>query len=130
MNLQRALWVGTIGLVLLAIPACKGASDAFSGGKPKVGFVSNNPATFWTIAEAGCRKAEAESGVEVIFRRPQSGDPALQKEIIDILLSQDIKALAISVIDPKGQRPYLDEIAARVPLVTQDNDAPESKRLC
>src|SRR5947207_291006 len=129
MNLHRVLQLSAIGLLLLAIPACKGGTDSGTG-KLKVGFVSNNPATFWTIAEAGCRKAEAETGVEVIFRRPQSGDPALQKEIIDILLSQDIKALAVSVIDPKGQRPYLDEIAARVPLVTQDNDAPDSKRLC
>src|SRR5262245_13982470 len=110
MNLQRVLTMWTIGLFLLAIPACKGGSDGSGTGKLKVGFVSNNPETFWTIVEAGCRKAEGESGVEVVFRRPQTGDPALQKEIIDILLSQDIKALAVSVIDPKGQRPYLDEI--------------------
>jgi ribose transport system substrate-binding protein len=126
---HRSLFLLGIAVLSFLISACRGGSQG-GADKVKVGFVSNNPATFWTIAEAGCRKAEGETGVEVIFRRPQSGDPALQKEIIDILLSQDIKALAISVIDPKGQRPYLDEIAARVPLVTQDNDAPDSKRLC
>ena len=98
-------------------------------GKLKVGFVSNNPATFWTIAEAGCRKAEAETGVEVVFRKPAQGDPAVQKEIIESLMGQGIKAIAISVIDPKGQKSLLDEVAAKIPLITQDNDAPDTKRL-
>jgi ribose transport system substrate-binding protein len=127
-HLLRALAVASL---LLTLPACQGGGSGGSAGdKPRVAFVSNNPATFWTIVEAGCRKAEGETGVEVIFRKPDSGDPARQKEIIDNLLNQNIKAIAISVIDPKGQRSHLDEVAARIPLVTQDNDAPESKRLC
>ena len=101
-----------------------------AGTKPKVAFVSNNAETFWKIAEAGCKKAEAEAGVELIFRMPPQGDPSVQKEIIDNLVGQNVKAIAVSVIDPKGQRLHLDEIAAKVPLLTQDNDAPESKRLC
>jgi len=115
-----------VGLLLLTVPACSSSGPS----KPKVGFVSNNAASFWTIAEAGSKKAEGETGVEVVFRKPASGDPATQKEIIDTLLNQNIKAIAVSVIDPKGQRAHLDEIAARIPLLTQDNDAPESKRLC
>jgi ribose transport system substrate-binding protein len=131
MTLHRVLRFLAVALLAAVVPACQqGKSPSGSDGKIKVGFVSNNPATFWTIVEAGCRKAEGETGVEVIFRKPDSGDPAKQKEIIDNLLSQDIKALAVSVIDPKGQRSHLDEIAAKVPLLTQDNDAPESKRLC
>jgi ribose transport system substrate-binding protein len=99
-------------------------------GKPRVAFVTNNPETFWNIAEAGCRKAEQESNVEVIFRKPDSGDAVRQEEIINNLLNQDIKAIAVSVIDPKGQRERLKEIAARLPLLTQDNDAPDTGRLC
>ncbi len=125
MKLLRILGFLAIVLIAPVLPACKGSS-----GKPKVAFVTNNPEAFWTIAEAGCRKAETEFGVEVIFRRPSAGDPALQKEIIDILLSQEIKAIAVSVINPEGQRSHLNEIAAKVPLLTQDNDAPDSNRLC
>ena len=88
-----------VALSAVGLPACSGGSS----GKPKVAFVSNNPDTFWTIAEAGCRKAEQETDVEVIFRKPSEGDPAKQKEIVDALLHQNIKAIAISVIDPKGQ---------------------------
>jgi ribose transport system substrate-binding protein len=106
----------------------KGGSE--SAGGPKVAFVTNNPESFWSIAEVGCRKAEKEFGVEVLFRKPESGDPQKQDEILDNLVNQDVKALAVSVINPAGQRDHLKEIAARVPLLTQDNDAPGSGRLC
>jgi ribose transport system substrate-binding protein len=125
MRRLRVLALLGLGLVLPLVSSCSSGSTA-----TKVAFVSNNPETFWTIAEAGCHKAEKEFGVEVVFRKPNKGDAAVQKEIIDSLLAQNIKAIAISVIDPKGQRAYLDEIASRIPLITQDNDAPESNRLC
>lgn len=127
MKSLRAIGWLLSALTAFTLSACNRAEPT---GKPKVAFVSNNPATFWTIAEAGSRKAEKEFGVEVIFRKPAAGDQAVQKEVIDNVLNQDVRALAVSVIDPKGQRAYLDEIAARVPLITQDNDAPDSKRLC
>ncbi len=94
----------------------------------KVAFVSNNAHEFWTIAEAGTRKAAADCGVEVIFKRPQSGTAAEQKQIIEDLLSQKVNAIAVSVIDPQNQTEFLNRIAEQVPLITQDNDAPKSKR--
>jgi ribose transport system substrate-binding protein len=94
----------------------------------KVGFVSNNAEEFWTIAEAGTRKAAADLGVGVLFRRPKTPDAAGQKEIIEDLLTRGVKAIAISVIDPENQVEYLNKIADRVPLITQDNDAPRTRR--
>ena len=127
MNLLRTVALVAISLGIALLVGCGGSSSA---GKPRVAFVSNNAANFWKIAEAGCMKAQSEFGVEVVFRMPPQGDPSVQKEILDGLMTQNLKAVAVSVIDPKGQRAYLDEIAAKVPLLTQDNDAPESKRLC
>lgn len=126
MKWLRVLGFLGMGVALALLPACKG----YASDKPKVAFVSNNADTFWTIAEAGCRKGESDFGVEVVFRMPAKGDPAEQTEILDILKNQNIKALAVSVIDPKGQRAHLDEIAEKIPLITQDNDAPGTKRLC
>src|SRR5258708_4797372 len=60
------------GCVLSAVfSACHNAST--TGGKTKVAFVSNNAAEFWTIAEAGTRKAEKELEIEVLFKRPPTG---------------------------------------------------------
>lgn len=96
----------------------------------KVAFVSNNPAEFWTLAEAGARKGEKETGIQLIFKRPQDGTAATQKEIIEDLLTQGVKAIAISVIDPKNQTSFINEIANRVPVICVDNDAADSKRRC
>jgi ribose transport system substrate-binding protein len=107
-----------------------------SGTRPVVALVSNNSEQFWNICEAGARAAERELqadpklAVDLVFRRPSNATAAEQQQIIDDLLSKGAKAIAISVIDPKNQVEYLDGIAARVPLITQDNDAPATKRRC
>ncbi len=98
--------------------------------KIKVAFVSNNAEAFWSIAEAGTRKAAVEEDVEVLFRKPSQTDAAQQKEVIDSVLGLGIQALAVSVIDPENQAAYLNTLSRRVPLLTQDNDAPNSHRKC
>jgi ribose transport system substrate-binding protein len=129
----RTLGLLAAPLALAALPACNSApkpSGGAAANAPKVAFVTNNPDPFWSIVEAGCNKAAGEVGVEVVFRKPPSGDPAAQQEIIDSLVNRDIKAISVSVIDPKNQTAYLDEVAAKLPLLAVDNDAPASKRVC
>lgn len=120
-------------LLVAALPACNRTASPVNpsaAGRPKVAFVSNNAHEFWTICEAGTRKAEKEFGVEVVFKRPQDGTPATQKTIIEDLLSQGVKAISVSVIDPENQTNFLNEIADRAILLAVDNDAPKSKRRC
>src|SRR5579885_2032376 len=114
----------TAGLLLAVTIGCQQGP-----ARTKVAFVSNNPETFWTFAEKGCLKAEKEFGVEVVFQKPD-GDAADQTRKIDDLLNQDIKAIAVSVINPKGQSAHLKEVAGKIPLITQDNDAPDCGRMC
>jgi ribose transport system substrate-binding protein len=111
-------------LTLSLLPGC--GRDA----RPRVGFVTNNAEEFWKIAEAGARKADQEFGVNCLYRRPQAGTADQQKTIIDDLLTQKVQAIAISVNNPKDQHDYLNSIADKVPLITQDNDAPDTKRVC
>ena len=87
---------GPAAALLIGLVGCKSAS-----GKPKVAFVSNNPEAFWNIAEAGATRPPSEAGVELLFRKPPYGDAAVQKEEIDTVLNQGVKAIAISVIDPE-----------------------------
>ncbi len=127
MKSLRTLGLLAVAAVLVGLPAC----TRNAGPQPiKVAFVSNNAEEFWTIAEAGTKKAAGELNVDVLFRRPPTGTAAEQKEIIEDLMAQQVKGLAISVNDPKNQISLLNRVAERMPLLTQDNDAPDSKRLC
>jgi len=49
--------------------------------------------------------------------------------MVQELLAQDLKGIAISPIDPDNQPKLLAEIASRTNLITHDSDAPKSKRL-
>jgi ribose transport system substrate-binding protein len=54
----------------------------------------------------------------------------VQRQKVQDLLVRGLDGLAISPIDGTNMTPFLDEISARVKLVTHDSDAPTSKRLC
>jgi ribose transport system substrate-binding protein len=125
MKSLRVVGFLTAALALGLLPACQPES-----GKPKVAFVTNNPESFWTIAEAGAIKSAEKENVELLFRRPDKGDPAVQRTAIDGAVNQGAKAVAVSVIDPKNQADYIDKVAEKVPFLCVDNDAPQTKRLC
>src|SRR6185503_4747210 len=102
-----------------------------SGGPHKLAFVPNNTSDFWLIARKGTEKAEKEiPGISVEFRAPADGTAAEQQRIIDDLLAKGIHGIAISPVDPANQTAMLDRAAATAVVVTQDSDAPTSKREC
>ena len=112
-------------------PAGAGGAGAASGKKLKLAFVSNNAATFWTIARSGCESAQKELGnVEVDFRIPSTGSAAEQQQILDDLVAKGVDGIAVSPIDPKNQIDFLNKIAAQTLLVCCDSDAADSKRVC
>ena len=130
MSRFRTLLIAALPFAVVMLPACNSAKPTGVSNRPKVAFVSNNAFDFWTYAQAGCTAAAAQNGVECIFKKPDPGDAAVQKGIIDDLVNQGVQAIAVSVIDPTNQTGDLNAVADKVPLVTVDNDAPESKRLC
>jgi ribose transport system substrate-binding protein len=113
-----------------------GAPPAPGGGggggkKLKLAFVSNNAATFWTIARSGCQEAEKELGnVTVDFRIPSTGGSAEQQQILDDLLAKGVDGIAVSPIDPPNQLAILNKVASQTLLICHDSDAPQSKRVC
>ncbi len=102
-----------------------------TGGPRKLAFVPNNTSDFWLIARKGTEKAEKEiPGISIEFRAPADGSAAEQQRIIDDLLAKGIQGIAISPVDPANQTAMLDRAAATATVVTQDSDAPTSKREC
>lgn len=118
--------------LLLAITVGLGCLPACNRGpsKVKIGIVTNCTADFWRICEAGANKAAQEHDVDLVFRQPQNMDASEQLPIIEGFVAQRCAGIAVSVIDPKGQTPDLTRIAKDVPLVTMDNDADQTGRLC
>jgi ribose transport system substrate-binding protein len=106
------------------------SAKAQSKEKPlKLAFLTNNASDFWTIARAGCNQAQKEvKDITVEFRIPSDGSAAVQTQIFDDLLVKGIDGIAISPVDPANQIAMLDRGAAKTLIVTQDSDAPKSKR--
>jgi ribose transport system substrate-binding protein len=99
--------------------------------KLKLAFVSNNAATFWTIARAGTADAAKElKDVEVDFKIPATGSAAEQQQILNDLLANGEDGIAVSPIDPANETDFLNNVASQSLLVCTDSDAPASKRVC
>jgi ribose transport system substrate-binding protein len=136
MKLFRSGFLSSALCLVLAIAGCGPKESGSPGGsgtakKLKLAFVSNNAATFWTIARAGCQDAEKELGnIEVDFRIPSTGGAAEQQQILDDLLAKGVDGIAVSPIDPVNQMAILNKVAEQCLLVCHDSDAPNSKRVC
>jgi ribose transport system substrate-binding protein len=114
--------------LLIAVP---GNSSGQGKQKLKLAFVTNNAATFWTIARAGCEEAAKTMGnVQLDFRIPSTGGIAEQQQILDDLVAAGVDGIAVSPIDPGNQTDFLNKIAGQTLLVCHDSDAPNSKRVC
>jgi len=97
---------------------------------PKFAFITNVADPFWSHAEAGCYVAAKEFGVAVEFQMNSAGDIAGQKKIVENILNKgECNGIAISVLNPANQAEMINNAAEKVPLITHDSDAPDSKRL-
>jgi ribose transport system substrate-binding protein len=125
----------TLSLLLsLGLAAgCSGADEQVGAvapsARPKLAFVTNCVAEFWTIAAHGARASEREFDVEVSVQMPPNGTAEEQQRILEDLLAKGVQGIAVSPKDPDNMTALLDRVAGRVPLVTHDSDAPQSKRL-
>ncbi len=133
MILSRRWFLGFTAGAALLLPSCadKAGSDSKKAdGKTRVALITNVTADFWKICEAGAKKAGTEFGVDVIFKMPEELSVGKQKKLIDDVTKLGISGIAVSVINPKEQSADLKLIGEKVNLITMDNDAPDSGRLC
>lgn len=75
------------------------------------------------------REAKALGNVEVIWRAAETADQLKQKEILESFISQRVDGIAISTTNGDFLTETIDRaVAAGIPVVTWDADAPKSKR--
>ena len=112
-------------------PSGTNGAGGTSGAKHKLAFVTNNPSDFWVLARKGTEKAAKDiPNIEVDFKIPADGTAAEQQRIVDDLLARGIHGIAISPVDPKNQQQMINTAASQTLVVTQDSDAPDSRREC
>ena len=75
------------------------------------------------------REATLLGNVEVIWRGSATADPTQQQAIVEALIAERVDGIAISCTNGELLAPVIDKaIAAGIPVVTWDADAPTSKR--
>lgn len=90
----------------------------------------NTQLPYWTTAAEGFRKAAAEYGVTAVVRGPQTFDPQAEVQEFRSVIALKPAGILVSVTNPALLSPEIDSaIAAGIPVITMDSDAPTSKRL-
>lgn len=139
-NMKRLMTYGLMMLLSVGIGCSGGGGDGSGGGKgdgsgggkfkrPTVAFVTNGIASFWVVAEAGAKAGADDFNVNVLIKMPADG-VGDQKRMLEDLLTQGVDGVAVSPIDPKGQKDILDEVGNNTIYITHDSDAPETNRVC
>ena len=134
MRFQSVLKSGLVLAGLGLLVSCgqsnnnQSGNDGAGGEKPRIAFVSNGVASFWTIAQRGVEKAGADLGVDVSVHMPVEGISD-QKRMIEDLVTRGVDGIAVSPIDPENQTDFLNQMGAHTKMITHDSDAPDSNRL-
>jgi ABC-type sugar transport system substrate-binding protein len=95
----------------------------------KIGFITKFPADFFsTLQNAAKEYASKNPDVEIVFGQGQSAtDTSGQINLIESMISQGVKGIAITPVSPE-LIPALDRaVAAGVKIVLLDNDIPSWK---
>jgi len=91
---------------------------------------ANLQVPYWQAAGAGFAKAAGELKVRTDYLGPNNYDPKAERDAIDKAVQQKATGILLAVTDPALLKDGIDKaIAAGIPVITLDSDAPASKRL-
>src|SRR5712672_1372397 len=121
---------GMFAVLALPFVLASAMFGPWTPAKPKLAFVTNCVAEFWTIAAFGVEAAKKECDVDVNVYMPPTNTVSEQKKILEDLLAKGTDGIALSCIDPDNMTALVDKVASKTLLITHDSDAPKSKRLC
>lgn len=144
-NLKRFIALGVSLAAVALVAGCStstsssptsgsaGPTSAPASSTPMIAFVTNNASDYWLSAKAGYQKACKELNIppaDANFIIPGDGTAATQKQMVNDAVAKGVNAIAISPDDPQNATTWLNGIAQKASVITQDSDAPQSNRLC
>ena len=93
-------------------------------------IATNINLTYWQSAHEGFTRAAAEYGVTEEMRGPDTFNPSIEVDEFRAAAARKPAGILVSVADPKLMTPEINKaIAAGIPVITIDSDAPDSQRL-
>jgi ribose transport system substrate-binding protein len=128
MLFSRKLFHACFVAVLLAtFLSCGSAHDS---DEYYVLVAANLQVPYWQAAGSGFAKAAQGMNVKSDFSGPQNYDPKAERDAIDQAVQKKASGILLGVTDPALLKDSIDKaVAAGIPVITMDSDAPDSKRL-
>ena len=125
-RLRQLLSLLSVALFVTSLLSC-GAHDS---NEYYVFVAANLQVPYWQVAGAGFTKAAGLFKVRADFVGPNSYDPKAERDALDQAVQQKATGILLGVTDPVLLQDSIDKaIAAGIPVITMDSDAPASKRL-
>jgi ribose transport system substrate-binding protein len=124
---RKTLHGAAVAVLLVLTLSCGGSHDS----DEFFVFVSANlQLPYWKAAGAGFSTAAAQMKVRSDFTGPQTYDPKAERDALDQAVQNKATGILLAVTDPVLLKDSIDKaVAAGVPVITIDSDAPSSKRL-
>src|ERR1700732_5093288 len=128
MPLSRRLY-SLLCLAVLVVPLIN-CGSAHDSDEHYIFVAANVQVPYWQAAAAGFSKAGEQMKVQSSFVGPNTYDPKGEREALREALQKKPTGILLAVTDPALLKDDIDKaIAAGIPLITLDSDAPGSKRL-
>jgi ribose transport system substrate-binding protein len=124
---RKLFYCGCIAVLLAPFLSCGSAhnSDEFY-----VFVAANLQVPYWRTAGSGFSKAAEAMKVKSDFVGPQTYDPKAERDALDQAVQKKATGILLAVTDPALLKDSIDKaVAAGIPVVTIDSDAPASQRL-
>ena len=116
-----------LSLLVTSLLSCAGPHDS---SEYFVFVAANLQVPYWQAAGAGFSRAAAQFKVRGDFVGPNSYDPKAERDVFDQAVQQKATGILLGVTDAALLKDSVDKaIAAGIPVITVDSDAPQSKRL-
>ena len=128
LRLHRILQSAAVAALSVVLLSC---GSAHTSDEYFVLVSTNLQLPYWKTAGTGFSNAAAEyKGVRSDFVGPQNYDPKAERDALDEAVQKKATGILISVADPAGLKDSIAKaVAAGIPVITIDSDAPSSKRL-